>query len=260
MRNMIDNFMHYRYFLKENVMKGVKLKYRNSYLGIVWSFIDPLLTTMVLTFVFGTLFGRDMDYSFPAYILTGRLLYTFYSGATSACVRSIRTNAGMIKKVYVPKYMYPLSSILSNYITFLISLLVLVGAIIVLRITPSFYMLLSFVPLLLLLLLAFGTGMILAALGVFFRDLEYLWKVFMMLIMYTCAIFYDISKFEALGKAWVLHLNPLFCIIKNFRNCIIYARPLELSTCLYAFGFGVVLTTVGLILFNRNQDKFILYV
>lgn len=260
MRNMIDNFMHYRYFLKENVMKGVKLKYRNSYLGIVWSFIDPLLTTMVLTFVFGTLFGREMDYSFPAYILTGRLLYTFYSGATTACVRSIRTNAGMIKKVYVPKYMYPLSSILSNYITFLISLLVLVGAIIVLRITPSFYMLLSFIPLLLLLLLAFGTGMILAAVGVFFRDLEYLWKVFLMLIMYTCAIFYDISRFEALGKAWVLHLNPLFCIIKNFRNCIIYAKPLELSTCLYAFGFSVVLTTIGLIAFNRNQDKFILYV
>ncbi len=259
MRNMIDNFMHYRYFLKENVIKGIKLKYRNSYLGIVWTLIEPLLTTIVLTFIFGTLFGNN-DKQFPVYILSGRLLYSFFSSSTNACVRSIRNNSGMIKKVYVPKYLYPLSSILSNYIIFLISLIILVAAIVVMGVAPSFHMLLAPIPLLLLLLLSFGAGMILATVGVFFRDLEYLWGVFLMLIMYTCAIFYDVSRFDASGRAWILNINPLYCIIKNFRNCVLYARPLELTTCLYAFGFSVVLTTVGLIMFNKNQDKFILHV
>ncbi len=259
MKQMIDNFMHYRYFLKENVVKGIKLKYRNSYLGIVWTLVEPLLTTIVLTFIFGTLFGNN-DKLFPVYILSGRLLYSFYSSSTNSCVKSIRNNSGMIKKVYVPKYLYPLSGILSNYVTFLISLIILGAAIVVMGVKPSHYMLYSFVPLLLLLLLAFGSGMVLATIGVFFRDLEYLWSVFLMLIMYTCAIFYDVSRFDASGRAWILNINPLFCIIKNFRNCVLYARPLELSTCLYAFGFSVVLTTVGLIMFNKNQDKFILHV
>lgn len=259
MKKMIGNFMRYRYFLLEGVKKGIKLKYRNSYLGIVWTLIEPLLTTLVLTFVFGTLFGNE-DRTFPVYILTGRLLYSFFSSSTKACVKSIRSNAGMIKKVYVPKYLYPLSSLLSNYVIFLISLIVLAGMSIVFRIVPTWHTLMSVVPLLLLLLLSFGCGMILATVGVFFRDLEYLWSVALMLVMYTCAIFYKVERFDKSGKAWVLNLNPLYCIIKNFRNCIIYAKPLEMTTCLYALAFGLITTVIGLIIFNKNQDKFILHI
>lgn len=251
--------MHYRHFLVENVKKDVKLRYRNSYLGMVWTLIEPLLTMMVLTFIFGTLFGNE-DPTFPVYILSGRLLYSFYSGATKACVKSIRSNAGMIKKVYVPKYLYPLSSILSSYTTFLISLIVLVVVCLVLGVYPTVYTLLSVVPLILLLLLAFGSGMIFATIGVFFRDFEYLWGVALTLIMYTCAIFYKVERFAASGKAWVLEINPLYCIIKNFRLCILDGQPPELHTCLYALAFGLITSIIGVIMFNKNQDKFILHI
>ena len=100
------------------------MKYRRSYLGIVWSLLEPLLTMIVLTIVFGTLFGNK-DRTFPVYILTGRLLYSYFSNSTSRALKSVRANAGMIKKVYVPKYIYPLSSVLYNYVIFLISLIVL---------------------------------------------------------------------------------------------------------------------------------------
>ncbi len=259
MKNIIDNFMHYRYFLLEGVKKGIKLKYRNSYLGIVWTLIEPLLTTLVLTFVFGTLFGNE-DKTFPVYILTGRLLYSYFSSSTKACVKSIRSNAGMIKKVYVPKYLYPLSSILSSYVIFLISLIVLAILSLALGVFPTVHTLVAVVPLLLLLLLSFGCGMILATVGVFFRDLEYLWGVALMLVMYTCAIFYKVERFDKSGKGWVLNLNPLYCIIKNFRKCIIYAEPLEWTTCLYALAFGLIATALGLYMFNKNQDKFILHI
>ena len=259
MHRLIDNFMHYRYFLLENVIKDIKLKYRNSYLGIIWTMIEPLLQMIVLAFVFGTLFGNE-DKQFPVYILTGRLLYSFFSSSTKSCVRSIRSNASMIKKVYVPKYLYPLSSILSSFVIFLISLLVLVGVSIYFKVMPTFYTLLAPVPILLLLLLSFGIGMILATFGVFFRDLEYLWGVALMLVMYTCAIFYKISRFEKSGYAWVLELNPLYCIIKNFRNVVLYGQGLEMKTMLYAFAFSAITTLVGLVLFNRQQDKFILHI
>ncbi len=259
MNRLVDNFMHYRYFLKENVVKDIKLKYRNSYLGIIWTMIEPLLQMIVLAFVFGTLFGNE-DKQFPVYILTGRLLYSFFSSSTKSCVKSIRVNSGMIKKVYVPKYLYPLSSICSSFVIFLISLVVLVGVGIYFKVMPTVYTLLSPVPILVLLLLSFGIGMILATFGVFFRDLEYLWGVALMLVMYTSAIFYKVSRFEKSGYAWVLELNPLYCVIKNFRNCVLYGQGLEMRTMLYAFGFAAVTTVIGLILFNKQQDKFILHI
>lgn len=259
MKKTIKNFMHYRYFLKENVAKTIKLKYRNSYLGLVWTLIEPLLTMLVLTFVFGTLFGRE-DPAFPVYILSGRLLYSYFAAATRGCVKSIRSNSGMIKKVYVPKYIYPLSSILSNFIIFLISLIILAGVSLYYRIFPTLYTLEAIIPLGVLLLLSFGIGMILATVGVYFRDMEYLWSVALMLIMYTSAIFYKVERFEKNDLVWVLNLNPLYCVIKNFRNCVVYATHIELSTMLYAFGFALVTTIVGLIVFHKKQDEFILHI
>ena len=124
MKKYVDNFRQYQFLLGELVKKGIKLKYRRSYLGIVWSMLEPLLTMIVLTIVFGTLYGNT-DKTFPVYILTGRLLYSFFSQSTKAALKSIRQNSAMIKKVYVPKYLYPLSSVLFNYVIFLISLIVL---------------------------------------------------------------------------------------------------------------------------------------
>lgn len=146
MKTYIENFKKYRFLLWELVKKGVKLKYRRSYLGILWTLLEPLLTMIVLSIVFGTLFGND-DPHFPVYILCGRLMYSFFSSGTNGAMKAIRTNAGMIKKVYVPKYIYPLSSVLFNYIIFLISLIVLVAVGIVLKVYPTIYMLQAVVPL-----------------------------------------------------------------------------------------------------------------
>lgn len=258
MGNLIEDLKNYKYFLKENVEKDIKLKYRSSYLGIVWTMIEPLLTMIVLAFVFGTMYGNK-DHQFPVYILTGRLLYSFFSSSTNSCVRSVRSNSAMIKKVYVPKYLYPVSSILSSYIIFLISLIVLVLVGIYFKVYPTVYTLFAVFPLLVLLLISFGVGMILATLGVFFRDLEYLWGVGLMLVMYTSAIFYKVETFDP-EKTWVLKINPVYCVIQNFRNCVLYARPLDRDTMLYAVGFALITTVTGIILFKKKQDEFILHI
>ena len=201
MKAYIENFKKYRFLLWELVKKGVKLKYRRSYLGILWTLLEPLMTMIVLSVVFGTLFGNK-DPHFPVYILCGRLMYSFFSSATNGAMKAIRTNAGMIKKVYVPKYIYPLSSVLFNYIIFAISLIVLVVVSIVLKVYPTIYLAQAIIPLILLLITAFGVGMILSTMAVFFRDLEYLWSVGLMIIMYASAIFY---KPEKLLKSARLH-------------------------------------------------------
>lgn len=193
MIEQLKNFKRYSFLLQELVKKGIKLKYRRSYLGILWSLLEPLLTMTVLTLVFGKLLGRG-NRDFPVYVLSGRLLYSFFSSSTSACVKSVRVNAAMIKKIYVPKYVYPLSSVLVHFIIFALSLPVLLVVSLVLGVTPTWHILLALLPLSVLLVLTYGIGMILATIGVFFRDLEYMWSVFLMLIMYTCAIFYYPEK------------------------------------------------------------------
>ena len=114
MKKRIDTFWRYRNLLFELVKKGIKLKYRRSYLGIIWSLLEPVMTTIVLTIVFGTLYGNK-DHTFPLYILSGRLLYSYFAQGTKVSLKSIRQNSAMIKKVYVPKYLYPLSSVPVSY-------------------------------------------------------------------------------------------------------------------------------------------------
>lgn len=251
----LKNFAKYRYLLVELVKKEIKLKYRRSYLGLLWTLLEPLLTTCVLTLVFGTLFNKT-DKQFPVYILTGRLLYSFFSTATKAAMRSIRRHAGMIKKVYVPKYIYPASSIFSNFIIFLLSLIVLVGACIVFDVPVTKYTLRAVVPLSILLVMTLGVGLILATLAVFFRDLEYLWDVFLMLVMYLCAIFYEPKKLK--DMAFLLRYNPIYCVIENFRNAVLYGEGFNHFSLVYSASFSIVVLIIGLFVFYKNQDKFIL--
>ena len=255
MKSYIENFKKYRFLLWELVKKGVKLKYRRSYLGILWTLLEPLMTMIVLSVVFGTLFGNK-DPHFPVYILCGRLMYSFFSSATNGAMKAIRTNAGMIKKVYVPKYIYPLSSVLFNYIIFAISLIVLVVVSIVLKVYPTIYLAQAIIPLILLLITAFGVGMILSTMAVFFRDLEYLWSVGLMIIMYASAIFYKPEKLLKSGFGWILKCNPLYLLIHNFRQAV-FGMPMNMKFLAASIVFAIVSVIVGLIFFYKKQDEFI---
>ena len=253
------NFKKYRFLLVELVKKDIKLKYRRSYLGILWTLLEPILTTVVLTLVFSRVLGKG-DISYPVFVLTGRLLYGFFSKSTRASMSSIRRNSGMIKKVYVPKYIYPFSTVLSNFIIFLISLIVLFGAMIIFNVKPTIHIFKGIIPIILLLVLSLGVGLILSTLAVFFRDLEYLWGVALMLIMYTSAVFYDAESLGLGRKAQIFRLNPLFDIILNFRNAVLYGKPFDMEALIISavISFGSLI--IGIVLFYKQQDKFILYI
>lgn len=252
----LKTFWKRRELLWELVKRGIKLKYRKSYLGIIWSLLEPILSTIVLTVVFGTLLGRG-GRDFPLYVLCGRLLYSFFASSTKSAARSIRMNAPMIKKVYIPKYLYPLSSILFNYIITGISLLVLIPLCVYCRVYPSLHMFYVVFPFAVLFVLTYGCGMILSTISVFFRDMEYLWDVLLTLIMYSSAIMYYPEKLMKSGYYWILKYNPLFCVITNFRDAIM-GHPMEWDYLMTAFIIGIVLSVIGTYMFYRKQDEFIL--
>lgn len=261
MKVFFMNLHKYRYLLFELIKKDIKLKYRNSVLGILWTLLEPLLTMIVLTLVFSNMFGKGGD-NFPVYILCGRLMYSFFSNGTKTALKSIRKHGAMISKVYIPKYMYPLASIISSYIIFLISMIVLVGVAIFQKMHLTVYIFQAIIPLTLVAVMTMGVGLLLSTFDVFFRDLEYLWTVALMLIMYTCAIFYKVENLKTQVNAWIFKVNPLYSVIVMFRDAV-FGRSIlaEDSYHLYfALVFSFASFLVGVLVFWRKQDKFILYV
>ena len=164
----------------------------------------------------------------------------------------------MIKKVYVPKYLYPISQVLFNFIIFAISLIVLVGVDIYCKVIPTRYIFQVFPALGILLLLCLGIGLILSTMHVYFRDVEYLWNVVCMIIMYCSAIFYYPERLMAHGKGWILVLNPLYDVIETCRKGIL-GEPMNGMRLLYAFIFSIVCVVVGALVFKKKQDDFILH-
>ena len=253
----VKSFMKYRFLLSELVKKGIRLKYRRSYLGILWSLIEPLLTTCVLVIVFGTLFGRQQG--FPLYVICGRLIYSYFSTGTKVAAKSIRSSASMIKKVYVPKYLYPLAGCIYTFVIFLLSLIALVGVDIYCKVIPTWHVVQMLPALLLLFVMTLGFGFILCTLDVFFRDVEYLWNVLLLIIMYMCAIFYYPEKLMNSGYDWILKYNPLYHIIDMCRGALL-GYSVGLDKYLYVAVWGIASLIIGIVLFKKKQDEFILHI
>ena len=257
MKHLFLTFKKYHFLLLQLVKKNIKLKYRNSYLGVFWTMLEPLLTMMVLVLVFSKMGNGTKD--FHVYILTGRLIYTFFSNTTRTALRSVRSNANMIKKVYVPKYMYPVASVISGYIMFLISLIVLAFVAIVRGVKPTWHLVEAIFPLIIVFIMTLGAGLLLSAIAVFFRDMEYLWGVALMLLMYACGIFYRVEDIASEKNMWLFQLNPLYAVIENFRDAI-FGNSMNVLAMLYSFGFSIVLLVLGVVVFYKKQDQFILHI
>lgn len=264
----VTMFQKYKNLLKELTVKNVKLKYRNSWLGILWSFFQPLLNMIVLSVVFGGIFGKHSKYivCYPVFLFTGRLLFSFFTTSTKQAMTSFRRNQAIIKKVYVPKYMYPLSSIFSNFVTFAISLLCLICVWIFFKATGisggdglyiTWYALLCIVPMFLILVFSTGVGLILSVLCVYFRDIEYIWDVVCQLLFYMVPILYPLQNITTPWIQIVIKINPLYSMIELFRQCVLYGYMMSGKLLLYATVVSFVTLGIGIWFFNKKSDDLI---
>lgn len=266
----MQTFKKYQNLLLELTRKNVKLKYRNSWLGVFWSFLQPLLNMIVLSVVFTGMFGRSNKnvICYPVFLFTGRLMFDFFTSSTKQAMTSFRRNASIIKKVYVPKYMYPLSSIFSNFVTFSISLLCLICVWIFFKLTGisnghalhlTGYVFLFFVPMIILLIFCTGVGLILSVLSVFFRDVEYIWDVVTHLLFYMVPIIYPLQRVTTDWIIWIIKINPLYSMIELFRQCVLYGQIMSNRLLLYATVVSVFTLLVGMFVFNKCSDKLIFH-
>lgn len=270
LRHFFEMFSKYRNLLGELTRKNVKLKYRDSWLGIFWSFLQPLLNMIVLSVVFGNIFGSNREHivCYPVYLFTGRLLFDFFTSSTKKALTSFRSNAPIIKKVYVPKYMYPISGVLSNFVTFAISILCYICVWIFFKVsgvsggdglTINAYALLFFIPMAILLVFVIGVGLILSVLQVYFRDVEYIWDVFCTLLFYCVPIIYPLQNITQNWTEFLIKINPLYSMLELFRQCVLYCQPMSWKLLLYALAWAFGTLFLGILIFNKKSDDLIFH-
>ena len=247
----------YGFLLRQLVSRDFRVKYKASVLGVVWSFLNPLLTMLVYLFVFSTIFKSNIEY-FPVYLMSAIVLFNYYSEATSLGLSAITGNSALITKVYMPKVIYPLSKVLSSGINLCISFIPLF---IVMLITGvPFHKSMLLLPLVVLFLMMFCLGMslILSSMNVFFRDTQFLWGVLITMWNFLTPIFYPESIIPAQFQT-LYHLNPLYQIVFFMRSITIGGVSPTPITYLYCTLVSVVPLALGLWIFRKNQDKFVLH-
>ena len=253
----------YKYLLYDLVTRDIKTKYRRSALGVLWSVLNPLLMMLVLTAVFSQIIRVEVEGGFALFYLTGYIMFNFVSESSNFALTSIINAEGLIKKVYIPKYVFPLEKTLFSLVNMLFSLIAFVIVFVVFLITEQVElhatMLLFFVPMIYVFVFSFGLNLILSTMNVFFRDVGHLWGVFLTVWMYATPIIYPIN----LVPSWlqvIIKCNPLYHYVTYFRNVMIYGTMPTLYDNLICIAFSVVFLAIGVTVFRKNQDKFILHI
>ena len=247
MTRYIENFKKFQPLLYELVARDVKIKYRKSVLGVLWTLLNPL---------FSNLMKFDVQ-NYSLYLLCGQILFNFYNEATSGAMTSILGNAPLIKKVYIPKYLFVVSRIASSSINILSSFCALILVMLFTRQELHFTMFLVVIPLVYLIVFSMGVGLILAALTVKFRDIMHLYTVFLTGLMYLTPVIYPMSMLPG----WVykiVSINPLTMIMVIFRNVVIYNTIPSVGEFIVPLIIVIVTFFLGLWVFYKQQDKFIL--
>ncbi len=252
----MQGFIKFRPLLNELVARDIKIKYRRSVLGVLWTLLNPLLMMIVLSVVFSNIFKFDIE-NFPLYLLSGQIVFNFFNESTTSAMSSIIVNASLIKKIYVPKYLFVISRIISSFINLLASLTALIIVMLAMRAELHWTVLLAPIPLFFLVFFSLGVGLILAAITVRFRDIMHLYSVFTTMLMYLTPVIYPMSALpEWLSK--LVMLNPLTNMLIMLRNVMIYGMVFSWQSLVVAIVETAVCMALGLYVFYKNQDTFIL--
>lgn len=259
MMDRVNTFKQYRPLLEQLVLKDIKLKYRRSFLGYLWSILNPLMIMVIMVIVFSSMFRFDII-NYPVYLIIGQTLFGFVSEATNQAMWSITGNAALMKKTYVPKYIFTLSKVTSSFVNMVFSLGAMLIVFVICKVEPNINML--FIPVILLQMYIFctGLGMMLAQGTVFFRDIQYIYSAIVTAWMYLTPIFYPIQQLPLALQRAIKHFNPLYSYITQFRTIVLDGGFPDSRLILYGFVVAFAALMIGTIIFFKNQDKFILYI
>lgn len=254
----INKLKKHTFLFRQLVHRDFTKKYKRTVLGMAWSVLSPLLSLLVMNLVFGTLLGSEIEH-YVIYLFSGQLVFSFFSDSTNEGMTSLLNNAEIFTKVNVPKYMFLFSKNVSSLINFGITLLVYICFVILNDVPVTWKYILLLYPIACLVIFNLGVGLILSALYVFFRDIQYLYSIFTLLLMYMSAIFYSIDTFPQIGKNLFL-MNPVYVYIRYFRKIVLEGEIPSVWFHLIAAGYAAVAFGAGYLLYKKKNHDFLYYI
>lgn len=265
-KNIISNFKHYAFLMKQLIARDFKVKYKRSVLGVLWSLLYPVLMMIVMSIVFSQMFKFNVEgVNYLVYLMTGLVMFNYFSEASNAAMTSVVNNFSLMTKVYIPKYIFPISKCLFVAINFALTLIPLLAIILITGnpvdgtkcVINVWYLLLPYI-FICMIIFTMGLGLLLSCISVFFRDMFYIYGIVLTIWNYLTPVFYDVAILPAYAKS-IMNFNPLYIFINSARQIILFSeRPsfTILGICgLIAFGT----LAIGAFVFKKKQDKFIYY-
>lgn len=251
---MIKELYNYRQLLKSNVRKEIRGKYKGSFLGVLWSFVNPLLMTLVYAIVFPFLLKSSQPH-YTTFIVIAIIPWTWFTYTIFSGVNTIVVNGGIIKKVYFPREILPISIVTSGLINFLISCIVIALFLLFSGIGFSFNIL--YLPLIVIVQYILQLGLILMAssIDVYIRDAEYIINFFVQMLFYATPVLYSIDMFPEQFR-WILRLNPMATIIESYRNIFYYKTAPNFGMLAITFVVSFVIFIIGVLIFKKLEKGF----
>ena len=249
------------------ISRDFKVKYKRSVLGMFWSILQPILMMTVMAIVFSQMFKYKVEgTNFLVYLMTGIIMFNYFSEASNSAMTSVVTNFGLINKVYIPKYIFPLAKCLFVGINFLLTLIPWLAIIILSYFgfggyvchINVWFILLPFV-FFCLFMFTLGIGLITACISVFLRDMFYIYGIILIIWNYLTTVFYSIQILTP-NLQGIFKFNPLYLYLTGARSIVLYSARPSLTQMLGMFMYGLVTLLIGIYVFRKNQDKFIYYV
>lgn len=255
---MFNKLLRHQFLFEELVKRDFKKKYKRTVLGMAWSVLSPLLMLLVMRLVFTQFFGRGMEH-YTTYLFCGNLVFSYFSESTGQGMTSLMGNAGIFTKVNVPKYLFLFSKNVQTLINFGLTLCVFFMFCVLDGITFTWKFICLLYPICCLVLFNVGVGLILSAMFVFFRDIQYLWSVFTQLLMYMSATFYTIDSYSYTVQCLFL-LNPLYLFIRYFRKIVIEATIPTIWFHLLMLADVIIVFGIGCWMYKKYNTRFLYYV
>lgn len=266
-KNIYYNVKKYSFLLQQLVIRDFKVKYKRSVLGVLWSVLYPLLMMSVMAIVFSNMFKFKMEgVNYLVYLMSGLVIFNYFSEATNNAMLSIVGNASLINKVYIPKYIFPVAKCIFVGINFVFSLIPLFLIILLSGNVAegtkcyinAYYLLLPFIYILMFMFIT-GVGYILSTVAVYLRDMIYIWGICLTMLNYFTPLFYSLGILPPALQT-IFRLNPLYSYINATREIFLFSRMPARGDLIGCLVFGVGFLLIGLIIFRKNQNKFIYYV
>lgn len=253
----LESKRQYWYVIRELTSREIKRKYARSYLGILWSVLNPLLTMMVLTAVFSTMFRRSIE-NFPVYYLSGWIVWSLFSEGTKSSMTVLVDNKNLLIKTQFPRIVFVLSRSYTALSNFLFSCIGYAFILALFQMRMSWTWLLFLVALLFELMFVVGLGALLSILYVFFADVKHLYGVFLTLLMYLSAIFYPVDRLPEVMRV-LLGYNPVYIFIDFVRQVIMDCSVPPLELWIKMAAWSVSMFVIGIAVFHRKQNDVMIH-